>query len=440
MPLQHGIMTSWNDGDMRSGRFLQSQRRLIAGVVSALLFLLPACGTPGESDNSASGGQLSSQESTSDSHGGQETSRSLVKNAPPEPDESLATPEYKARQILESMSLQERIGQLVMAPLNLQTASSLESIQRFIQKGQVGSVLLLGNWNNGTASLAEITKKLQGFAPRGRQLLIAADQEGGQVQHLRGTGFTRMPSALTQGSMTTAQLQQQAGVWGQQLKSAGVNVNLAPVVGTVQVKRSANAPIGALQRDFGHNGTTNAQYAAAFIAGMRQAGVMTSIKHYPGLGAVTGNTDFTAEGTIDSTTVIGGEEEGAFATALKADPDIVMMALATYSAIDSSVPAAFSSKIINGRLRGELGFEGVVTSDSLSAAAVQSIPSPELGVRFVSAGGDLVCVGDPGIAQKILDGLNAKAKESKSFRELVDRSAVRVLALKIERGLVSSAE
>ena len=75
-----------------------------------------------------------------------------------------------------------------------------------------------------------------------------ADQEGGQVQHLKGSGFDTMPSAVAQGQMSADTLRSSAKTWGGQLKQAGINVDLAPVLGTVQVKRSSNAPIGALNR------------------------------------------------------------------------------------------------------------------------------------------------------------------------------------------------
>ena len=95
--------------------------------------------------------------------------------------------------------------------------------------------------------------------------------------------------------MSTDQLRQSAAVWGSQLKSAGINVDLAPVVGTVTVDRASNGPIGALYRDFGLDADGNADHAKAFIQGMADSGVGSAIKHYPGLGSVTGNTDFTAD-------------------------------------------------------------------------------------------------------------------------------------------------
>ena len=169
---------------------------------------------------------------------------------------------------------------------------------------------------------------------------------------------------------------------------------------------------------------------------MRDAGVQTSIKHYPGLGSVTGNTDFTADGILDTTTMLDGDTINAFGTVITdAQPGMVMMALATYQAIDPSTPAAFSPTIIDGYLRARQGYQGVVTSDSLSAAALGGFQPSELGVRLVEAGGDLACIGAPDYVMPILDGLNAKAASDEAFAAKVTRSAERVLTLKYQMGL-----
>ena len=95
---------------------------------------------------------------------------------------------------------------------------------------------------------------------------------------------------------------------------------------------------------------------------------------------MTGNTDFTTDGILDTTTTLDGTEIKAFDTTIdKADPAMVMMALATYQAIDPNDPAVFSSIIIDGHLRGDLGYDGVVISDSMSAAAVSAYDTTQLG-------------------------------------------------------------
>ena len=344
------------------------------------------------------------------------------------------SPAAKASRAIATMSLDERAGQLIMAPMF--AGGNPADLSALISTRHVGSVVLIGNWNNGTAAAKTAADALQSYAPSGNQLIVSTDQEGGQVQHLKGSGFDTMPSAVAQGQMSADTLRSSAKTWGGQLKQAGINVDLAPVLGTVQVKRSSNAPIGALNRDFGLDSNGNAQHGIAFVEGMRDAGVGATVKHYPGLGAVTGNTDFTTEGILDTTTTLDDEEIGAFNTTIKqAKPAMVMMSLATYQRIDSSAPAAFSSKLIDGTLRGSVGYDGVVISDSLSAAAVSGIATKDLGVRLVDAGGDLACIGDTSYVTPILDGIIARAQSDPAFAKKVTASATRVMTLKYQMGL-----
>ena len=344
------------------------------------------------------------------------------------------SPAAKASRAIATMSLDERAGQLIMAPMF--AGGNPADLSALISTRHVGSVVLIGNWNNGTAAAKTAADALQSYAPSGNQLIVSTDQEGGQVQHLKGSGFDTMPSAVAQGQMSADTLRSSAKTWGDQLKQAGINIDLAPVLGTVQVKRSSNAPIGALNRDFGLDSNGNAQHGIAFVEGMRDAGVGATVKHYPGLGAVTGNTDFTTEGILDTTTTLDDEEIGAFNTTIKqAKPAMVMMSLATYQRIDSSAPAAFSSKIIDGTLRGSVGYDGVVISDSLSAAAVSGIATKDLGVRLVDAGGDLACIGDTSYVTPILDGIIARAQSDPAFAKKVTASATRVMTLKYQMGL-----
>ena len=201
------------------------------------------------------------------------------------------------------------------------------------------------------------------------------------------------------------------------------------------VDRAANAPVGALDRDFGLDAAGNADHAKAFIQGMADSGVGSAIKHYPGLGSVTGNTDFTADGILDTTTTLNGAEINAFNSALEANPSMVMMSLATYQAIDPNNPAVFSSALVTDYLRNTVGFQGVITSDSLSATALSGVQPSDLGVRLVEAGGDLACIGAFDYVQQVLDGLNAKAAADSAFADKVKQSAIRVMTLKYSMGL-----
>ncbi len=171
-------------------------------------------------------------------------------------------------------------------------------------------------------------------------------------------------------------LQGNAVVWGRQLLSAGVNMNLAPVADTVPPDLvTVNAPIGKFDREYGNDPTTVAVHSTAFMRGMRQAGVDPTIKHFPGLGRVIGNTDVTAN-VVDGVTTATDPYLQPFRSGIQAGTPFVMVSSAIYSRIDPRNQAAFSSAVIRGMLRGSLGFRGVVISDDLGQAAAVADRTP----------------------------------------------------------------
>jgi beta-N-acetylhexosaminidase len=228
-----------------------------------------------------------------------------------------------------------------------------------------------------------------------------------------------------------------AAGWGRQLRAAGVNLDLAPVMDVVpQATAASNAAIGALDREFGDNPVTNGEHGAAFIQGMAAAGVTTAAKHFPGLGRVTGNTDFTAN-VVDNVTTADDPYLNSFRAAIDAGVPIVMVALATYTRIDPSRLAAFSPVVMR-LLRDEFGFTGVIISDDLGdASAVQSIPAGTRAVDFLTAGGDLITSQSLGPAEQMADAVLARASGNAAFRATVDDAAQRVLAAKQAAGLLS---
>ncbi|WP_415457358.1 glycoside hydrolase family 3 N-terminal domain-containing protein [Bifidobacterium sp.] len=408
--------------------------RLLGTSVAVLALLsLSACA-------SHSATQVGSPHTGSSASGSESVPSSMksdmARTAAPEPQLSgRQQAAQRARARTANMSIQDQAAQLVMVPLQAGTPPT--AIRQDIKGRHIGSVLLFGNSTAGIDAVHEEISEIQSYADDGDGLLFATDQEGGTVQHLKGPGFSAMPSAVVQGQMSADSLESNAKTWGAQLRSAGINVDFAPSVDTVQTQpRSANAAIGALNRDFGLDASGNALHARAFIEGMSQAGISTAIKHYPGLGAVAGNTDLTNSGITDGTTTLDGEEISAFDEALKSDPAMVMMSLATYSKIDPGNPAAFSSTIMQGHLRDDKKYQGIIVSDSLSAQALADIPANDLGVRFIQAGGDLICADAPGYIDRILDGIIATAQSDTAFRQKVADSATRVLTLKYERQLI----
>jgi len=335
------------------------------------------------------------------------------------------------------MTEAQRIGQLFSLGLANNKLGTAELSA--IRNQHVGSVWFTATTTIGVAGIRAVTNAIQAqatvAATAGVRLFIVANQEGGQIQALQGVGFARMPSAVVQGGLSIAKLTADAKVWGNQLRSAGVNMDFAPVADVVPPGTdSSNQPIGVLHREYGHDPTTAGTHAAAFIAGMTAAGVATTAKHFPGLGRVVNNTDFSAD-VVDKVTTATDPYLDSFRDTIDAGVPFVMVALATYTKIDPDNLAAFSTKVID-LLRNQLGFRGVIASDSLTAEAVASIPAGQRALDFLLAGGDLVVVRSASAMVAMVAAVKARAASDPSFAQLLDQKVMLVLQAKAAAGLL----
>jgi beta-N-acetylhexosaminidase len=350
----------------------------------------------------------------------------------------VARPLSCAAQTESRMTEAQRAGQLFLVAFEEDPAAEAASTAGTYH---FGSWLLAASDSVSTTALAAGLRAVQSQATAdataGVRFFVAANQEGGEVQALRGPGFPAMPPALVQGQTPVGTLQHQAALWGGALRSAGVNLDLAPVMDVVpRASAAQNAPIGALQREFGYDPQTNGPHGVAFIQGMRQAGVATVAKHFPGLGQVRGNTDFTA-GVVDTTTTSRDADLGSFRSAIDAGVPFVMVALATYTRIDARHLAVFSPRVMEGLLRQQMRFRGVIVSDDLgAAAAVAAIPVADRGADFLAAGGDLITSQSLTAAEAMERGILARMASDHSFRSVVNAAALRVLTAKQASGLL----
>ena len=348
-----------------------------------------------------------------------------------------------AERIAATLTPAQRVGQLLM--VGLQPTGSSRALAAQVARDHLGGVIYLGGWE-GASTVRLASKRLQQAtrnskaATGGVGLLVAADQEGGAVQQLEGAGFSPIPSARTQATLGAKNLQAEVRSWSLELAAVGVNVNLAPVADTVPTSLgAANDPIGRHRRDFvPGDPEANGRYAAAFVRGSLAADVAPTVKHFPGLGRVTGNTDLTASGTTDRTASVKDPYLAPFREGIEAGTPIVMVSSARYPGLDPENRAMFSPAIVTDLLRKRLGFDGVVITDDVgAAAAVASVPVAERATRFVAAGGDIVLTANAAQAPAMRAGITKKLKASPSFARQVDAAVERVLELKVRLGLAS---
>mgnify|MGYP000998289708 CR=1 FL=1 len=337
---------------------------------------------------------------------------------------------------LEGWSLEEKVGQLMM--VGVDATAPKQSSNEAVDTHHVGNIFIAGRTTAGSQAtqkvISSFTSKVGPGTTHATPMLVATDQEGGEVQVLAGSGFSDIPSALDQSAQPRDQLVASARTWGKELADVGVNMNLAPVADLVDIDRpSTNEPIGRWGREYGHDAATVSSKAGAFAEGMQASKVIPTYKHFPGLGRVTANTD-TSANVVDSTTNRSTDAAVSviFGAAIAAGAQVIMVSSATYALIDPSAPAVFSSTIVTEMLRTEMGFTGVVITDDVSAAVqVQGVAAGERAVRAIRAGCDIVLASaDPTVAADMVKALVAAAQSDPAFAARVDESAARVLALK----------
>jgi beta-N-acetylhexosaminidase len=330
------------------------------------------------------------------------------------------------------MSAEERAGQALMIGTPVDEPRGLDGA---ITRYHLGGVFLAGRSTRPAAALRSDITALTGKART--PLLVALDQEGGSVQTLKGPDFPLIPSAQRLGAGPPAKLRSTVRESARRLAGIGITVNLAPVADTVPTSVGEdNPPIGAFHRQYGSDPTRVADDIGQVVAASQGEGVLTILKHFPGLGRVRANTD-TSTRAVDRTATLDDPYLKPFAAGIKAGSAGVMISSASYPKIDAKSIATFSKPIITGLLRERMAYTGMVMSDDLGAAdAAESVPVGDRAVRFVAAGGDLVLTIRPEDAKPMSEALVAAAGKDPAFDARLTDAARHVVQAKYRAGLL----
>jgi beta-N-acetylhexosaminidase len=338
---------------------------------------------------------------------------------------------------LAGMSLEAQVGQLLMVGTKVDSPAALATT---VSRYHLGGVFLQGRSSATAATLHQGVAALQSAATGagGIPLQIGVDQEGGEVQTLKGTDFPAVPTAVEQGQLSQATLGARTADMARRLLPAGITIDLAPVADTVPpAYLGSNPPIAGFDRQYGSDPAVVAGDISTVVTAMQSTGLLTTAKHFPGLGRVHANTD-TSTDAVDSLTTVDDPFLAPFAAAVRAGTAAVMISLATYPKLDPNSVAAFSAPIVTGLLRQRLGFTGLVISDDMGAAkAVAPVPAGQRAVRFIQAGGDMVLTVQSADAAPMSAALVAQAQSSTQFRAQVAAAAGRVLRSKFRAGLLN---
>ncbi len=355
----------------------------------------------------------------------------------------------EAARLLETMSDEQKLAQLfVIRPDSLDPSLSSETINdsssdgvtelsaemlERLEKYPVGGVCIFGKNLESAEQLEKLLADVKngcGIAP-----FLCVDEEGGSVARIANSGLYELPtyeSMSAVGASGDPEQARQVGLSiGGYLADIGFNLDFAP---DADVNTNPDNPVIG-KRAFSGDPQTVADMVSAQIGGMHESGVMCCIKHYPGHGDTSSDTHVGSALTDKTWSQLKNCELIPFAAGIQAGADMVMVAhILAPNADDSGLPASMSQTLLS-RLRGELGFEGVIVTDSLAMGAITKDYSPsEAALAALNAGVDILLM--PEDFTEAYDGLKSALENGTLSRSRVDESVLRILTLKENRGLI----
>ena len=350
---------------------------------------------------------------------------------------------------LDAMSLDDKVGQLVLPSLRSVYTSSdsatYNELLTLVHEQRVGGFHVFGGRQAAPDVLlnptyartalghplaaASILNRLQAVAPT--PLLVTADFETGVG--FRMTGATTFPRAMAFGAAGDPQLAFEAGrITAIESRAIGVHLNFAPVV---DVNNNSRNPV-INTRSFGEDPSRVAELASAYVRGLQAGGMLSTVKHFPGHGDTDVDSHLGLPIIRHPRAHLEAIELPPFRHAIATGTDGVMTAHIELPALDTSegTPTTFSKPIVTTLLRGELGFDGLVFTDSMRMRAVTEMVTPaDAAGRAVAAGHDVVLHSpDDKLAA---DGVKAAVADGRISTEALDRSVRRVLTAKARLGL-----
>lgn len=337
------------------------------------------------------------------------------------------TPASYAALLTKHLSLDDELGQMMMVQITGQ-ALSPDAVQMITTQGAGGILFFAANIQSGS-QIRALNQQIQQIASA--PMLLSIDQEGGTVNRFYGLVGPR-PSAA---SLTSpAQAEQQGEQDAQLLHTYGFNLNLAPVVDV----GTRNPELWS--RTFGASPDRVAAMAGAYLDGLQQSGLVTGcLKHYPGLGE-TGTDPHVGMPVLHSTREDWINTDLAPYRTLLADGNVrtILVSHEMIPAVDPSLPSSLSPAIVDGVLRQQMGYNGVVITDSLYMGALNQRWSVSQAIVLAVVAGSDIVIGpyNAQMVQNAKDALKHAVADGTLTRARIDTSVQRILTLKIEMGLI----
>jgi len=346
-----------------------------------------------------------------------------------------AAPRHRALPRLPHLTDRQLAGQRVIYSYSGLTPPA--ALLAKIRAGQVAGVIFFSGNITSQAQLARVAAELQRAAmsksdPVREPLLLMTDQEGGAVRRLPG-GPAKSEKQIGLSAHPSHAARNAGRVAAANLRSAGLNVNLAPVL---DVYRKTGNFIDEFGRSYSRDPAIVSQLGADFIQAQQGKGVAATAKHFPGLGAAarSQNTDLRPVTLNLSKSQIRSVDELPYRQAIAAGTKLIMVSWASYPSLGTKRPAGLASIVVQGELRKRLGYTGVTITDALEAGALRAYGgTAQRAVMAATAGMDLVLCSaqNPSQGTDAVTALTGAYRDSSINRAKFRQAVQRILALRM---------
>ncbi|WP_068694832.1 beta-N-acetylhexosaminidase [Paenibacillus yonginensis] len=363
-------------------------------------------------------------------------SSAAVPNVSEQPSEAPGKPEDPVQAQLDNMTLNEKIGQMVIVGLD---GTELQAdARKMIETYKVGGFILYKpNITNANQTLTFLNQLKKANKPNPAALWLSTDQEGGRVSRMPEP-YLKIPTAKDIGQKNSTAYATGIGqALGEEIKSVGFNLDFAPVM---DINSNPNNPVIG-DRSYGADADAVIKNGTAVLKGLQSEGIAAVIKHFPGHGDTSVDSHLELPVVNKSLKQLEAFELLPFQAAVKQGTDMVMVAHLLIPKIDPDYPASLSKQMITGLLRDKLGFDGVVITDDLTMGGiVKHYGIAEAAVRSIQAGSDIVLVGhDTDRETAVIEALRKAAGSGKLAEQEIDQHVYRILKLKQKYKLSDNA-
>jgi beta-N-acetylhexosaminidase len=348
------------------------------------------------------------------------------------------TPDIDA--LIRGMSLEQKVGQVMIIGFDGPFVDA--GLRAMVEKFNVGGVILFARNVQSPSQVANLTRELQTAAMQSGHpgLFVAIDQEGGRVARLtEDKGFTEFPGAKALGATGDPALARQAAVaMAAEMKAVGINIDFAP---DLDVNNNFENPVIGI-RSFGSNPQAVSRFGEAFAAGLQESGVLAFGKHFPGHGDTGTDSHIALPVVPHDRARLETIEFVPFKALMQAGVAGIMSAHVSFPAIDPLLPATLSPAVLTGLVRQEMGYDGLLVTDSLEMGALgqSGYPPAEAGARALQAGADLLLFNrDYSVHTDAIRLILERVRSGQIPESRLDEAVRRVLRAKAQFGLVQPA-